>query len=466
MIGALRTILPVFGWPEARASEVGIAGPLDPVLPTPFRVTETAAATLAAIGIATNDVWEIRTGRRQHIAVDTRQATASLRGGHYLSIEGEHVSPKRHDVMGFYPARNGWWSYIHANFPHHRAAALKVLGVPEDRAAVREAVSRWDALELEEAIIAANGAGGLVRTFDEWRKHPQGAAVTTLPLMEIVRIAESPPRSLPKGDRPLSGIRVLDLTRVIAGPACGRTLAEQGADVMKISAEHLPFLRRQEFETGHGKLSAYLDLRQDKDRETLRGLIRECDVFSQGYRPGTLAGRGYSPEALAELRPGIIVVSLSAFGHIGPWSSRRGFDTVIQAVSGMALRQGELFPGDEPGPQFYPMAAIDYLAGYLMAAGATAALARRAREGGSWLVRISLAQVGRWLVDQCEVPQDALENVAKEFTPADIERWSMTSETPAGRLRHLAPVAQYPETPARWTRPTVPLGHDPAIWPR
>jgi crotonobetainyl-CoA:carnitine CoA-transferase CaiB-like acyl-CoA transferase len=305
----------------------------------------------------------------------------------------------------------------------------------------------------------------MVRTKEEWANHPQGKAVASLPLMEIVKIGDSPPEALPPGDRPLSGIRVLDLTRVIAGPACARTLAEHGADVMKISAEHVPSLRRQEFETGHGKLSAYVDLREEKGKEVLRGLIREADVFSQGYRPGTLGDRGFSPEALAKLRPGIVVVSLSAFGHVGPWSSRRGFDTVIQSVSGMTLRQGEVFPGAEPGPQFYPAAAIDYLTGYLMAAGAMVALARRTREGGSWLVRISLAQVGRWLVQQGEVPESALKDVAKEFTADEIARWSMTSETPVGRLRHLGPVLQMSETPARWTRPTVPLGYHPPVWP-
>jgi hypothetical protein len=199
--------------------------------------------------------------------------------------------------------------------------------------------------------------------------------------------------------------------------------------------------------------------------ETLKGLVRSTDVFSQGYRPGTLGSRGFSPEALAELRPGIVCVSLCAFSHAGPWASRRGFDTVIQTVSGITHRQGELFPGAEPGPQFYPVSAIDYLTGYLMATGAMVALKRRAQEGGSWLVRISLAQVGRWLVSRGEVPQAELKNAQKEFTPAELERWAMTSDTPVGRLRHLAPVLQLSETPPRWARPTVPLGHHQPVWP-
>jgi crotonobetainyl-CoA:carnitine CoA-transferase CaiB-like acyl-CoA transferase len=462
---ALRTILPVAGLGADRARAVEISGGLDPILPTPFRIGETSAAALAAVGLAVSDLWEVRTGRRQQVAVDTRQATASLRSGHYMKLEGAPVSTERNSIMGVYPAKDGRWSYLHCNFPNHRAAALKVLGVPEDREAVRKAVAGWDALALEEAIIAARGAGGMVRTMEEWAKHPQAAAVASLPLMEIVKIGDSPVEKLPDGDRPLSGIRVLDLTRVLAGPTCARTLAEHGADVLKITAAHLPNIGYQEYDTGHGKLSAHLDLRQSRDLDRLRQLVSEGDVFSQGYRPGTLGDRGLSPDALAKLRPGLVYVSLCAFGHAGPWASRRGFDTVVQTVSGITHRQGTLFPGAEPGPQFYPVSAIDYLTGYLMAFGAIVALTRRAREGGSWLVRISLAQTGRWLVNRGQVPEAQLKDVPKEFTAEELQRWSTTSDTPAGRLHHLAPVVRLSETAPRWARPSVPLGHHEPVWP-
>ncbi|HEU5195661.1 MAG TPA: CoA transferase [Methylomirabilota bacterium] len=462
---ALSTILPAVGWSADRGRAVEITAVPDPILPTSFRIGETAAAAVAATGLAVSDLWQLRTGRPQHVAVDTRQATASLRSGHYMKLDGAQVSTERNTIMGTYPAKNGRWSYLHCNFPNHRAAALSVLGVPEDREAVRQAVARWDALELEEAIIAARGAGGMVRTMEEWAKHPQAAAIASLPLLELVKIGESAPEKLPDGNRPLFGIRVLDLTRVLAGPTCARTLAEHGADVLKITAAHLPNIGYQEYDTGHGKLSAHLDLRQPTDVETLRGLVREGDVFSQGYRPGTLGDRGFSPEALAKLRPGIVVVSLCAFSHVGPWASRRGFDTVVQTVSGITSRQGQLFPGAEPGPQFYPVSAIDYLTGYLMAFGAMVALARRAREGGSWLVRISLAQTGRWLVNRGEVLEAQLKDVPKEFTPDEIARWTITSETPMGRLHHLAPVVRLSETPPRWARPSVPLGHHAPAWP-
>ncbi|HAL47089.1 MAG TPA: carnitine dehydratase [Dehalococcoidia bacterium] len=462
---ALRTLLPIAGWGEERLRAVEITGDSDPILPTPFLIGQTSAAALAAVGLAVSDLWKLRTGRDQEIAVDARQATASLRSGHYMQIDGVTVSAERNPLMGVYPAKNGRWSYLHCNFPNHREAALSVLGVSDDREAVRNAVGNWDALELEEAIIAANGAGGMVRTTDEWVQHPQAAAIASLPVMEIVKIGDSPPEPLPDGDRPLSGVRVLDLTRVLAGPTCARTLAEHGAEAMKITGAHLPNIGYQEYDTGHGKLSTHLDLRKQDDLETLRGLIREADVFSQGYRPGTLDRRGLSPEALAQMRPGIVHVSLSAFSHLGPWAMRRGFDTVIQTVSGITSRQGELFPGDTPGPQFYPVSAIDYLTGYLMAFGALIALTRRAQEGGSWLVRLSLAQTGNWLVGRGQAPIAELKDVATEFTPAELERWSMESDTPVGRLRHLGPVVRLSETPPHWARPAMPLGYHQPAWP-
>ena len=461
----LRTLLPIAGWDEERTQGLTITGGTDPILPTSFRIGDTSTAALSAVGLAVSDLWESRMGRRQEVSVDARRATASLRSGKYMHMDGADVSTERNTVMGVYPTKDGRWSYLHCNFPNHRAAALSVLGVAEDRDAVTKAVAKWDAQDLEDAIIEAKGAGGMVRTMEEWTKHPQAAAIANLPLMEIVKLADSPPEALPEGSRPLSGVRVLDLTRVLAGPTCARTLAEHGADVMKITGAHLPNIGYQEYDTGHGKLNAQLDLREVKDMDTLRELVSQTDVFSQGYRPGTLGGRGLSPEELAELRPGIVYISLCAFSHMGPWASRRGFDTVVQTVSGITNRQGDLFPGATPGPQFYPVSAIDYLTGYLMAFGGMVALNRRVHEGGSWLVRISLAQVGRWLVSQGEIPEADLTNIPAEFTPEEIASWSTVSDTPMGKLGHLGPVLSLSETPPRWVRTSVPLGHHDPVWP-
>ena len=216
----LRTILPIAGWADGQAADVVFTGGADPVLPTPFCIGAAGAAALAASGLAATELWRARTGRRQRVTVDLRQATAALRSSQYIRLAGTGISSARNTIMGFYPTRDGRWSYLHCNFPNHRAAALRVLGVAEDRDAVARAVATWNAADLEEAIIAAKGAGGMARTQAEWARHPQGAAVAALPLMEIIRIGDSAPEPLPTGNRPLSGIRVVDLTRVLAGPTC------------------------------------------------------------------------------------------------------------------------------------------------------------------------------------------------------------------------------------------------------
>src|SRR6266404_1303374 len=174
---ALRAILPIAGWPDDRAADAAFTGGSDPVLPTPFRIGVAGAATVAAAGLAAAHLWELRTGRRQQVGVDLRHAAASLRSGTYMKLGEGELSSARNSIMGCYPAKDGRWSYLHCNFPNHRAAALGVLGVPEDRAAVTRAVAQWNAADLEEAIIAAKGAGGMVRTRADWSGHPQAVAV-------------------------------------------------------------------------------------------------------------------------------------------------------------------------------------------------------------------------------------------------------------------------------------------------
>lgn len=462
---ALSRFLQSANLPVGAHEHVTFTGAADPVLPTPFHIGSAGAAAIAGAGLAAAALWKHRTGRQQRITVDLRQAAAALRSGTYMQLRAEPPPDERNPIMGVYPTRDDRWAYIHSNFPNHFEAALKVLRCAGDRKAVAQALSFWTAQDFEDALIAAGGAGGMVRSQAEWASHPQARAIASLPLLEITRIANSPPELLRAGDRPLAGIRVIDVTRLLAGPICGRTLAEHGADVMKITAPHLPHLGYQEPDTGHGKLSAQLDLRRQDDREKMRQLVQQADVFLQGYRPGALGAHGLSSEALAAQRPGIIYLSLCAFSHVGPWAPRRGFDTVVQAVSGMAIRQAEAVPAASFAPRFYPASAIDYCTGYLLAAGAMVALQRRAVEGGSWLVRISLAQVGKWIVDLGEVASQGLGDVPDEFSADEIPRWSTVTDTPAGRLHHLRPVVQMSETAAAWNRPSVPLGHHQPLWP-
>jgi crotonobetainyl-CoA:carnitine CoA-transferase CaiB-like acyl-CoA transferase len=456
---ALREILDAadFG-PGAKAEIAGA----DPVLRTRYRVGTAGAAALAAVGLAAAHLWQLRGGKPQRVAIDLRAAAVSLRSARYLRVDGRLPPPVWDPLSGFYPVRDGWIS-IHCNFPNHRDAAMRVLGTRADRAEAERATRAWEGTALEDAIHADAGCAGFVRAEEDWARHPHARAVAAQPLIEIERIGDAPPESLPPGSRPLAGVRVLDLTRVLAGPACAKTLAEHGADVLKISAAHLPDSGMIELDTGIGKRSARLDLRNEKELSLLKNLVREADVFSQSYRPDALASRGLSPQTLAALRPGIVYVSLSAWGGTGPWRERRGFDSIVQAVSGMAHASRA---SDTPNaaPRLFPVSAIDYVSGYLMAFGAMVALARRARQGGSWMVRVALARIGKWIVDRGVVLEESYGRLPDDVSESELQTLLAEMDAPDGRIRYLAPVVRLSETPPFWSRPPVPLGYHQPAW--
>jgi crotonobetainyl-CoA:carnitine CoA-transferase CaiB-like acyl-CoA transferase len=287
----------------------------------------------------------------------------------------------------------------------------------------------------------------------------QGQAIARLPLFTIDEIGDAPAEPLPADNRPLAGIRVLDLTRVIAGPVCGRALAAHGADVLLVTASHLPAMQQLVIDTGRGKLSTHIDLRESSGREALAALVRDADVFVQGYRPGAIAAFGFGPKDIARIRPGIVYVSLCAYGHEGPWGGRRGFDSLVQTASGFNAAEAEAFSANEPRP--LPAQVLDHATGYLMAFAAMSALARRAEGGGSWHVRASLAQTGYWLrqlgrIDGLTCPDPGFDDVS--------DRLEDTSSG-FGRLRAVRHAAVMTETPPHWVRPTVPLGTHAPAWP-
>lgn len=426
----------------------------DPVLPTRYRVGAAGAAALGALGLGAAKLLS----EPQRVSVNVRAAAVSLRSALYLRINGEPPPPVWDPMSGFYPVGDGWVS-IHCNFPNHRDAALQVLGTEPDRAKAEEASRTWTGEALEDAIHAVGGCAGYVRSEEQWLQHPQAQAVASQPLLEIVQIGDAPPYTPPTRARPLLGVRVLDLTRVLAGPTCAKSLAAFGADVLKLSAAHLPDSGVVELDTGIGKRSARIDLRTQPQVERLRKLVAKADVFSQSYRPGALARRGFSPEDLAALRPGIVCASLSAWGESGPWRARRGFDSIVQAVSGIAQANG-----DGAKPKLLPVSAIDYVSGYLMAFGVCVALARRRRQGGSWLVRVALARVGKFIVDQGVVPESAWRGLPDELPPEELEPLLGQMRSPDGRIRFLKPAVELSETPAFWSRPPVKLGYHPPVW--
>jgi crotonobetainyl-CoA:carnitine CoA-transferase CaiB-like acyl-CoA transferase len=454
---ALREVLAAAGLRGEVEGAVEIRGD-DPVLPIRYRVAAAGAASLGALGLAAAAL----VAKPQRVSVDARHAAVSLRSALYLRINGDPPPPVWDPMSGFYPVRDGWVS-IHCNFPNHRDAAMRVLGTEADRAKAEEASRSWAGEALEDAIHAAGGCAGYVRSEEQWLQHPQARAVAAQPLIEIVRIGEAPPYAPPSRARPLLGVRVLDLTRVLAGPTCAKSLAAFGADVLKLSAAHLPDSGVVELDTGIGKRSARIDLRQQAQVERLRKLVAKADVFSQSYRPGALARRGFSPEDLAALRPGIVCASLNAWGESGPWSGRRGFDSIVQAVSGIAHTVGR-DAGDAAKPKLLPVSAIDYISGYLMAFGVCVALERRRREGGSWLVRVALARVGKFIVDRGVVPESDWRGLADDLPQEELEPLLGQMRSPDGRIRFLKPAVELSETPAFWSRPPVKLGYHPPVW--
>lgn len=433
---------------------------VDPVLPSSFALGTAAQVSVAASALAAAAIWRQRGGRRQRVSVDMRHAAVEFMSEQFVSVDGALPDDLWDKIAGTYQCGDGRWVRLHTNFPHHRDGVLRLLGCTYDRDAVAAALRGWTAFDLEDKAATAGLCATAMRSFAEWDAHPQGQAVPTQPVVRITRIGDAPPIGLPPADRPLSGLRVLDLSRVLAGPVCGRALAAHGADVMNIASPNLPNLPRLIADTGRGKLSAHIELRDAAGKEALRSLLREADIFLQGYRPGGLADLGFSPQDTARLRPGIVHVSLSAYGHVGPWSGRRGFDSLVQTASGFNHAEAEA--AGQTGPKPLPAQALDHAAGYFLAFGALTALHRRAIEGGSWHVQVSLARTGRWVRDLGRVPNGLTCPLPTRETVGDLLE---TGESGFGRLTAVSHPAMLELTPTRWDRPCVPLGVHPPVWP-
>lgn len=461
---AFEEVMQVRGMGMPESGEVEIRGS-DPVFSTGFKIGEACAAVVGGIGVAVNDIWELKTGRRQKAKVDVRHAAASLRSTQFLYTMGDKGAfepaaetpsmTHMRTITQPWPTRDGRWFLAHFNLPHLRDRVLRVLECEPTPESVAGAVRRWDALDLEEAIAEARACGAMVRSNEEWLEHPHGQVLRNKPLVEIIKIGDSDPEPFPEGDRPLSGIRVLDLTRILAGPIAARTLAENGADVLMVAAEQLPQVLEHVRDTSHGKRSCFLDLTRPEESAKLKELVKQADVFSQGYRPGIMVKHGFSPEELAEARPGIVYVSISCYGADGPFSGRAGWEQLAQTVTGICKE------GLPDRPALLPAAACDYTTGYLGAYGVLLALARRAREGGSYHVRVSLCQSGMYIYRQGKTDYP---NPDMNLSPAEVDALQMRSETAAGPIRHLRPVLHLSETSPHWSRSTPALGGDRPEW--
>ena len=432
----------------------------EPQLPSSFRVAAAAQTSIAAAGLAAAQIWKLRSGQGQDVAVDMRHAVVECRSERYLRVDGKPPPPTWDVIAGVYKTRDQRFVRLHTNFPHHRAAVCKVLNCKPERDDVQAALMQWDGEAFETAAYAAGGVVAMMRSHDDWSASPHARALAELPSVTIEKIGEAAPKPWPAGDRPLAGVRVLDLSRVIAAPVAGRTLAVHGADVLLISGPDLPAIPWLTIDTGRGKLTSLVELKSEAGRGTLRDLLASADIFSQGYRPRALASLGFSPQDAAKINPGIVYVTLSAYGHAGPWAERRGYDSLVQTSTGFNHAEGKA-AGVE-GPKELPAQMLDHATGYLMAFGAMMAKARQSREGGSWHVRVSLAQTGRWLWNLGRVA----DGLKTEDLPRDaVSPFVEEVASGFGPLRAVSHSAALSRTPAFWARPAMPLGSHPPQWP-
>ena len=445
---------------ELSALEAAVLTGEEPQLPSSFRVAAAAQASVAAAGLAAAQIWRLRSGQSQEVAVDMRHAVVECRSERYLRVEGKPPPPTWDAIAGIYKTRGRRFVRLHTNFRHHRDAVCKLLNCKPERDDVQAALMQWDGEAFESAAYAGGCVVALMRSRDEWSALPHAKALAALPPISTEKIGDAAAKPWPAGDRPLEGLRVLDLSRVIAGPVAGRTLAVHGADVLLISGPELPAIPWLTIDTGRGKLTSLVELKSEQGRGVLRDLLASADIFSQGYRPHALASLGFGPEDAARISPGIVYVSLSAYGHAGLWAERRGFDSLVQTATGFNHAEGEAAGVD--GPKELPAQMLDHATGYLMAFGAMMARARQSREGGSWHVRVSLAQTGTWLWN--------LGRVADGFKTEDLKGDAVSpfleqASSGFGALRSVRHSAVLSTTPAFWARPAMPLGSHPPQWP-
>ena len=446
----LREIWNSLGADPALLRSVSLTGAGD--LPSAFAVSDLAAASVAAAGLAAAEL--ISAGASvPSVRVDRR--LASFWFGTTFYPVGWSSPPPWDPIAGDYATEDGWIR-LHTNAPHHRTAAVTVLGTRAEKDAVAAAVSRWRKDDLEAAVVQNGGCAAAMRGLDEWALHPQGAAVLAEPLLWIEDGGMSRSLEPVSRNRPLAGIRILDLTRVLAGPVATRFLAGLGADVLRIDPPEwdepgvIP-------EVTLGKRCARLDLRRAADRSVFEGLLASADVLVHGYRPGALDGLGLGEAARQGLRPGLVDVSLDAYVWSEPWRGRRGFDSLVQMSSGIAAEGMRRFSADKPRP--LPVQALDQATGYLMAAAALRGLTRRLTQGVGSITRASLARTAALLIG-AEAPERTA--TFAEVNDADFEqRIETTSWGPARRMK---PPLQIEGAAMRWDRPASPPGSAQPAW--
>ncbi|KAK6538081.1 hypothetical protein TWF694_010966 [Orbilia ellipsospora] len=438
--------------PVSALRNIELTGP-EHILPSSYKLSLIPPAAISTSALAASLIRSHRVPDHEFakVTVNTSHAAAEYRSELLNSLDGAPKPDLWASISGSYETADGRIVGIHANFPNHAEAALRILGLPldcTDKAVVGERVKQHNAIELE-TVASANGAViYALRTIDEWNATGQAEYLPDFPI--ILRKIGEAPKGLPLSMKDISdprfclqGLRVAEISRVLAGPICGRTLAAHGADVLWIHGPHLPSLPDLDIDTSRGKRSTFIDLRNDGGKETLEGLLSTADVFIQTFRPGTLNDKGFSPQKVSKLNNnGIIYASLNAFGEEGPWSHRRGFDSMVQLASGINSSEAEYY-NDGSKLKKWPCQALDHTAGYFLAIGILAALHRRITEGGSWEVHVSLAGVMKYISSLGRIPgregfdiaAPTSTELSDEFLETrDCELGKLTAVKHAGRI--------------------------------
>jgi hypothetical protein len=402
------------------------------------------------------------------VRLDRGHVAAAFRSEAFLRVDGQPAGPGFAPLSRFWRAADGWVR-THGNYPWHRAALLRALGCAGDAEgdpeAVAAAIAELGARQAEDLVTGAGGVAAAVRDEASWRAEPPGQAVAATALVEATSVAGAPPRWRQAGALPASGIRVLDLTRVIAGPVATRYLGALGADVLRLDPPDRPELTMQTYDGLLAKRSALLDFGVDGGHDRLHDLLSGADVLVHGYRPHALDRFGLDPQTLAERHPGLVVVSLSAWGSRGPWGGRRGFDSIVQAASGIALAES----GDGERPGALPCQLLDHGTGYLCAAAALQALARQSARGGTQFRELSLARTAHWLLGQPRetLPRETLPRETAGTPPPgddDEQRWLTRVDSAAGPVTTVLPPGRLDDEPLTWPRPLSRYGADDAAW--
>ncbi|KAI8260914.1 hypothetical protein K4K56_006173 [Colletotrichum sp. SAR 10_98] len=440
-------------------------------LPSSFKIGVLAQSSIASSALAAAQIHALRNESSvPAVDVPLEHATVEFKSERLYILDGKPTPSPWGPIGGLHKTSDGHVR-VHDSFPNHRDGILDLVGLPHSstREQLSEKLSEWASTDVETAAtVDGKLATYALRSYRQWDALPQSRAISNFPI-DVTQLSPEGPAGLPARMRSgntkcLQGLRVVEMSRVIAAPLCGKTLAAHGADVIWVTSPNLPDLPTMDRDFGRGKRTVQLDVHNPSDKERLIELIKTADVFIQGFRPGSLASHGLSPEEIVKINPSIIIANMSAFGPQGPWSGRRGYDSLVQTCSGMNVSEAEHAGKGEPARPT-PCQALDHAGGYWLATGVVAALYKRATQGGSWRVDVSLAGVMKYLRSLGQYP-GATGFESKDYEkPEDVRNeFFETRETGFGSMTAIRHSARVDGVEVGWDVMPKPLGSDSPEW--